>query len=89
MPDTIQLTICRDIDVSALSLRDHREAVIDSSERADFFKDLLDLTPERRSQFADYLSIQVTINADSWASWLEGYEVVDVDPEYVTAYLTK
>lgn len=93
MPKTVQLTICRDsdndLDINALSLSDRREAVIDKAERADFFRDLLDLTPENADQFANYLSIKVSIKAESWAKWLEGYEVVeDINPEYVAAYLS-
>ncbi|CAN5584248.1 hypothetical protein BH23CYA1_BH23CYA1_13690 [soil metagenome] len=93
MSDIVQLTICRDpdngYDVNALGLADRREAVIDSSERIDFFRDLLDLTTEKAAQFGSYLSIQVSISADNWANWLAGYEIVDdVDPEYVAAYLS-
>lgn len=92
LPKVVQLTVCRDpdndLDVNALSLSDRREAVIDRSERADFFRDLLDLTPAKAAQFANYLSIQVTISADNWADWLSGYEIVEVDPEYIAAYLS-
>ena len=92
LPDAVQLSICRDrdndLDVNALSLLDRREAVIDRSERADFFRDLLDLTPETAAQFANYLSIQVSISADDWADWLRGYEIVDEDPEHIAAYLS-
>ncbi len=93
MPNTVQLTICRDLDndldINALGLVDRREAVIDRSERADFFRDLLDLTPENAAQFANYLSIQVSISADNWASWLAGYEIVEeTDPAHVAAYLS-
>ena len=92
MPNPVQLTICRDpdndLDINALGLVDRREAVIDSSERADFFRDLLDLTPENAAQFANHLSIQVSISAEDWADWLAGYEIVeDIDPAYVAAYL--
>lgn len=92
LPEVVQLTVCRDpdndLDVNALGLLDRREAVIDSSERADFFRDLLDLTPENAAQFANHLSIQVTISADDWADWLRGYEIVEVDPAHIAAYLS-
>ncbi len=92
LSEVVQLTICRDpdndLDINALGLRDRREAVINRAERADFFRDLLDLTPENAAQFANYLSIQVSISADNWADWLAGYEIVDVDPEQVAAYLS-
>ena len=92
LPEVVQLTICRDpdndLDINALGLSDRREAVIDRSERADFFRDLLDLTPENAAQFANHLSIQVTISAANWDNWLKGYEIVDVDPAHIAAYLS-
>lgn len=95
MANTVQLTICRDssndLDINALGISDRREAVIHRTERANFFRDLQDLVPENAAQFANFLSIQVTITAENWASWLAVYEIEEeTNPEiyeYIAADL--
>lgn len=94
LPEITMLTICRDgeqgYDVSALALLDKREACIDSSERADFFRSLLDLTSEKAEKFSTYHSIKVAITSTDWDSWLAGYELVeDIDPAHVASYLAE
>lgn len=87
-PLLVFLTICRDgdqgYDISALALDDNREACIGGSDRADFFRSLLDLTPEKAEQFGNYQSIKVALASADWDSWLAGYELVeDIDPAHI------
>lgn len=89
-------------DINALELGQYsdgiakagREAEIDRSEAAEFIADCQgwnDLTDSGRTQaenFSQGYGIVVSMAADRWAYWLEGYAIVEnMDPNYVSAYI--
>lgn len=94
----------RDIAALSLDESPHREAVIDQSEVPEFVRDCLGwnlvvnsytdndgalVTVTGAHRFNQGFGVVVTIAAEDWERWLEGYEVVeDIDPTHVVAFLS-
>ena len=89
----------QDGDISALSLADKREAIIDRSEAPEFIADCQGwsdialqhddgTTLDKADRFEAGYGVVLQIRAEDWASWLAGYEIVDADPEHIAAYLS-